>query len=375
MRLEVAPITDTTSLAHVSPPRLVALMIHRAPKLAGRARLANKPTLDQLAEVIRTVRAEDEADGFLEDLHLIARVCANEGAEELLLDKGVSLSNISLGDALARAAVEKRSVFDAIVDHSTVTAASKGSTFTLFAPRAARSDLEITAGCAKALRTECSAFFDELGQGTHCEARFYVEHDETGFLIDHAGARRTERLINEREKPEVKQYRPFRHDIVLLQRGTGRLRVLARSEKERVFYAKLVGKLLVGKENYFIPRETYVLDAIAEEGYAAVLKDLVDADIESVSLRELKMVGEDDLTTRHVLASNDVLGSLRSAGLTLDSYIAQQASFSIVPRVRNGRRCFRLTVWKGNRIKCDAPWSDRVVHDFIARLRLSREAA
>lgn len=375
MRLEVAPITDPSSLAHVSPRKLVELVACRAPLLAARVRLRGKPTLDDLAGVVAGIQPEDEADGLLEDLHLINRITAYEGAEELLLDKGLSLVVVTLGDALAEAAMRTRDAFDAIADHATVVAASKGSTFTLFSAREPRPDLALTKESAEPLRKACLDFFDDLGQGSHCEVRFYVEHDEAGFLVDHAGARRTERLINEREKPEVRQYRHFRHDIVLLQRGTGKLRILARSERERVFYANLVGSILVGDTGYFAPREAYVLDAIADANYANVLNDLVDADIERVALRELKMVEDDDFSTRHVLTSGDVLGSLHNAGLTLDGCVPKQASFAIVPRVRNGRRCFRLTVWKGNRFKCDAPWSTRVVNDFISRLRLRREAA
>ncbi len=375
MRLEVAPITDTSSLAHVSPNQLIALMGRRAPQLAARAKLSGKPTLEELADLIRGIQPEDEADGLLEDLHLIGRVCLHEGAEDLLLDKGIPLVGTSLGDALVGAALERRDKFDAIGDHATVTAASKGSTFTLFEPRERRGDLLIAKGHVSHVRAACAALFDDLGQGSHCEVRFYVEHDQTGFLIDHAGARRTERLINEREKPEVRQYRPFRHDVVLLERKSGKLRILARSEKERVFYANLVGELLVGKSGYFIPREAYVLDAIGAADYRDVLHDLVDQEIERVALRELKMVGEDDYTTRHVLASNDVLSSLQSSGIALDNFIPKQASFTIVPRVRKGRRCYHLTVWKGNRIKCDAPWSERTVDEIVARLRLRREAA
>ena len=374
MRLDVAPITDISSLAHVSPDLLAALMRHRAPRLA--ARLGTKPTLEQLAEVIRDAHGgEDEAHGFLEDLHLIARVGAHEGAEELLLDKGLSLSDITLGDALAHAAVENRAAFEAVVDHATVVAASHASTLTVFSPCEPRDDLEIREGHVPAVQRDCAAFFDELGQGSHCQVRFYTRAEETGFLIDHAGARRTELVINEREKPEVRRGRRFRHDIVLLQRESGRLQILARSEKERVFYANLVSRLLVGKASYFVPAEAYLLDAIVDPDYGSVLTGLVDDDIERIALRQLKMIGEDDFTTRHVLASNDVLGSLRGGGLALDSYVAEQASFTIVPRIRKGRRCYHLTVWKGNRIRCDAPWSDQVVHDLLARLRLRRAAA
>jgi hypothetical protein len=357
MRLDVAPITDPSSLAHVSPRQLVLLLMRRAPRLAARARLPARPTLDELGETIRSVRPEDEADDFLADLHLIARVCKHDGAEDLLLDKGVSLTNTSLGDALARAAIDDRDAFEAVGDHATVVAASEGSTFTLFTPRLPRTDLEITSAHVGAIRANGAAFFGELGQGSHCEVRLYSEHDETGFLVDHTGVRRTERLADEREKPEVRQYRRFRQDVVLLQRKTGTLRIRARSEKERIFYANLIGELLVGDRNYYVPDEAYVLDAIADAGYPTVLASLVDADIERIALRELTMVGEDDFSTRHVVASNDVLGSLRAFGSTLDSYILQQATFTILPRVRKGRRCFRLTVRKGNQFKCNAPWT------------------
>lgn len=375
MRLELAPITDVSSLAHVSPERLMSLMSHRAPRLAARAGLPARPTLQQLADLVRNPRPEDESDGFLSDLHLIARVCANDSAEDLLLDKQISLSNVSLGDALAKAAVENREAFEAVADHATVLAASKGATFTLFSPRRSREELELTADHADELRARCVTFFGELGQGSHCELRFYAEQGQCGFLIDHAGTRRTELRINEREKPEVRQYRPFRHDVVLLERGTGQLRILARSERERAFYADLVSETLIGKIGLFAPAETYVLDAIGDPEYGSVLAGLSDAEIERVALREVRMACEDDFATRQVLASNDVLGSIRSSGKPLDNVIVKQASFTIVPRIRNGRRCYRLTVSKGNRIRHDAPWSNQVVHEFIARLRLTREAA
>ena len=375
MRLELAPITDVSSLAHVSPEQLVFLMEHRAPRLAARAQLPAKPTLEQLSDIIRDPRPEDECDDFLSDLHLIARVCRHESAEDLALDKNISLSDVTLGDALARAAVKNREAFEAVADHATVLAASKGSTFTLFSPRESRTGLELTADQTARLRKECIPFFGELGQGSHCDVRFYAENDHCGFLIDHAGARRTERRINEREKPEVRQFRPFRHDIVLLQRGTGQLRILARSERERIFYADLISETLVGKPGLFSPAETYVLDAISDPDYGVVLAGLQDAEIERVALRELKLACEDDFSTRQVLASNDVLGSINSSGMPLGNVIVKQASFAIVPRTRNGRRCYRLTVSKGNRVRHDAPWSNQVVDEFIARLRLTREAA
>jgi hypothetical protein len=374
VRLEVARITDASSVALVSAPVLVRLMKARAPNLAKRViGAASKPSLEELADALQTVGPPDEADGFLEDLHLIARISLADTAEDLLIDRGVSLVQISLGDALANLALSDRALFDSIADHATVTAAAKGATFTLFEPRAARSVFELTANHTSGIETACAKFFDGLGQGSHCDVRYYVEHDETGFLIDHAGARRTERLINERDKPEVRQFRPFRHDVVLLQRGTGRLRILARSEKERLFYAQMVGEVLAKRTDFFAPAETYVLDAIATPNYGAVLSDLVDGEIERVALRELRFVAEDDFSTRQIVSSADVLGSLKANDTNLDPCILQQASFTIVPRVRKGRRCFRVTIWKGNKMKHDAPWSERTVQEILGRLRLRRD--
>ncbi len=373
MRLEVARITDPSSVAAVSVPTLLRLMKTRAPKLAKRLVNANgKPALDDVAEALQAIAPEDEADDFLEDLHLIVRVCVADSAEELLIDRGVSLAKTSIGDALADLAMTDRAVFDSIADHATVNAAAKGATFTAFGPRV-RGSYELAAPHRASAETACTKFFQGLGQGSHCDVRLYAEHDETGFLIDHAGARRTERMINERDKPEVRQVRPFRHDVVLLQRGTGRLRILARSEKERLFYAQLVGELLAKKKDLFAPMELYVLDAIAGPKYADVLRDLVDGDIERVALRELKFVSEDDFSTRQLVASSDVLGSLKASDTDIDSAVIQQASFAIIPRVRKGRRCFRVTVWKGNKMKHDAPWTDRTVQEILGRLRLRRD--
>lgn len=374
MLLEVARITDPSSVAAVSVPALVRLMRARAPKLARRLISASpKPTLEDVSGALQTVTPSDEAAAFLEDLHFIVRVATADSAEDLLVDQGVALAGTTLGDALAKVAVDDRTVFDSLADHATVLAASRGSTFTTFRPRV-RATFELSPTQGESLKTACSTFFETLGQGSHCDVRPYAEHDETGFLVDHAGARRTERMINERDEPEVRQVRPSRHDVVLLQRGTGRLRILARSEKERVFYAEAVGELVAKRKHGFEPDEAYVLDAIASPDYGNVLRDLVDDDIERVALRELKFVSEDDYSTRQLLISSDVLGSIQANGVDLGSSMIQQATFAIVPRVRKGRRCFRVTVWKGNKVKHDAPWSDQAVQSVLERLQLRRSA-
>jgi hypothetical protein len=374
MYLEVARITDPSSVAAVSVPALVRLMRARAPKLATRLISGSaKPTLEDVSGVLRTVAPSDEAAAFLEDLHFIVRVTTSDSAEDLLLDQGVALEGTTLGDALAKVAVDDRTVFDSLADHATVLAASKGSTFTTFRPRVlATFELSPTQG--ESLKRECSSFFESLGQGSHCDVRPYAEDDETGFLIDHAGARRTERLINEHDEPEVRQVRPSRHDVLLLHRGTGRLRILARSEKERVFYAEAVGDLVGKGKHGFEPDEAYVLDAIASPNYQDVLRDLVDDEIERVALRELKFVREDDYSTRQLLSSGDVLGSIQANGVDLGSAMIQQATFAIIPRLRKRRRCFRVTVWKGNKMKHDAPWSDQAVQSVLERLQLRRTA-
>ncbi len=123
-----------------------------------------------------------------------------------------------------------------------------------------------------------------------------------------------------------------------------------------------------------MPAEVYVLDEIAAAGYAAVLRDLADDEIERVALRELKFASEDDFSTRQIVASTDVLGSLEAANTGLDSCVIQQARFSIVPRHRKGRRCFHLTVRKGSQMKHDAPWSNQAVQELLVRLRLRRAA-
>jgi hypothetical protein len=119
-----------------------------------------------------------------------------------------------------------------------------------------------------------------------------------------------------------------------------------------------------------------VLDAIATPEYGEVLRELENTspEIERVTLRDLKLVGLDDFATRQILSSSDVLGSLRSSNIDPTSTVIQQASFSIVPRVKMGRRrCYRMTVWKGNQMKHDSPWSERTVQELLTRLRLRRE--
>lgn len=372
MLLEIARITDPSSVAFVSDSLLLRLMRERSPKLAKRVLAAGKkPSAAQLATHLETISTGDNADALLEDLHWIARMATTDSIEDLLIDQGVDLKKNTLGDALAIAALDNRAVFESVADHVTVVGASSGATFTLFRSKIA-SKFELSSGQCKSFEVACSSFFETLGQGSHCQVRWYAEHDETGFLIDHAGARRTERIINEDEKPEVRQFRPPRHDVVLLQRRTGRLRVLARSEKERIFYASAVGKLIAKSDNAFTADETYLLDAIASAGYEEVLRDMADTEIERVTLRELKFTNADDQSTRQLVTSSDVMRSIDVNSIDITSSTLQVASFAIVPRIRKRRRSFRITVWKGNKVRHTTPWTDKTIQEFIERLQLRR---
>jgi hypothetical protein len=115
-----------------------------------------------------------------------------------------------------------------------------------------------------------------------------------------------------------------------------------------------------------------VLDAILTPEYQNVVAAMADDDIESVALREVRLIDFDDQSSRHVLTSKNALASLHTSGLELAAYSVVYASFSIVPRVRKRRRCFRLSVSKGNKLKHDAPWTEATMQDIVSRLGLRR---
>lgn len=347
----------------------------RAPLLAQRIApdAKTRPSGEAIASALCEVTQADEADLLLEDLHGIDVAARCDGTEEMLIAHGVPLNDVTIGDALAKTAISRRGDFDALMDRLQVLTATHGSIFTLFEARHKQQALVVKAQHQASFQVQCQRYFGELGQGTHCQVRVYQEADGVGFLIDHGGAQRTERVINEQERPEIRRLRRCLHDMVLFSASGGELRVLASSERERLFYARLFGEIVAGDAALFVPSEAYILDAIVEPGYAEVLSGLVDRDIERVTLRELKLISDDSVTSRHIVASKDVLRSIANDGPNLDGCFIAQARFSIVPRVRNGRRCFELTVYKGNRRKCNAPWSNDTTEELIRALRLRRD--
>ena len=373
MQFAVARITDPAALAHVGPNRLVELIQTKAPRLL--LRLGKSPTSDDIVAVLHSPTPDDDADALFVALHGIDRICSADDPEELLVNKGIAVGGATIGDALAEAAMREPTRFESAVDLATVIGAGKGSTFTLFRLRVPVAIPSITSSMENAFRAACAAQFADLGHGSHCAVRRYQEPNELGFLVDHGGLRRTKRDLNERDLPETRTGRPVRHDIVLVNTHTGKARIRARAESERVFYAATLGSVLLGDASAIVPAENYVLDAVLAPNYREVLDGLVDGEIESVAVREIRFAAEDDFGTREHVSSRDALGSLAARGYVLDAGNGIGfVRFGIVPRARRGRRCFHLSVWKGNKRKHDAPWGDPVIEEFIRRLRLRRDA-
>jgi len=370
MAFQIARITDPGALAHVSPKFLIDLIREKAPLLLLRLKKSDSDA--DILTALNTLRPADEADALIEVLHGIDRIVCADSVEELLVAKGIPVNDATLGDALANAAIYDPYRFEGAVDLATVRHESKGSTFTVFRGPAQLAMPALSTEIEIAFREACASKFAELGHGSHCVVRRYEDGADIGFLVDHGGLRRTTRTLNESDIPETRTGRPVRHDVVLINTVTRELRVLARAESERVFYARTLGDVLFGSAHPFVPAEKYVLDAVLSSGYRAVLQGLTDGDIQSVTLRDVRLASHDDWGTRHNICSKDALQSLTERSAASDDSTVAFARFAIVPRIRHGRRHYRLSVWKGCKRNHDSPWSDAAIEQFIERLQLRR---
>lgn len=375
MRLDLDRLTDEAVLAPLELLGLVKLVSKHAPSLEAQAKQCKD--IGAMATLLRS--NGDGVGDVLHHIHSIDRIRRQDDAEELLQSSGIEIQDKeSIEAALVRAAVENRDAFEAAYDHTTVIESKNAATFVHFAPR---KPLKLakdfpTKDQREAFRKNAKRFFEEASQGPHCKVNVQTADHEIAFLIDHGTALHTEQIINAKEKKEVMSFRLPRRDVVLLNKKTGALRVNARKESERIFYAAQFSALLFAEEKVFVTTDAYSLDRICEPGFDDILREAADEEISEVVLRSLRLVSNNEFGGRHVMSSADVLGSAKLEGINLANYTADMATFGLVPKNRpegrKGRRLYHLHVWNGDKLKYDAPWSVERAQEIVERLQLRR---
>lgn len=378
IRLDINRLTDPNLLAPLGLKGLADLVGARVPSLTKQAKACK-----DLVAISKLLQSGVEGIGdALHDVDAIHRLRKHEHVEELLDTCGIKIaSKESIESALIRASIETREAFETAHDHATVTESKQASTFVHYAPK---SPLSLPKGWptskdTTALQKAAKVHFESAQLGPHCEVRLFREKGEIGFIVSHGSARQSEQLINTDEVPEVMLFRLPRRDVLLLNTTTGVLRISARKESERLFYASQFSELLYDEQEVFVTTEAFSLDRICEPDYASVLTQAADTEIESVVLRELKLSSDDDLATRMVITSRDVLGTAKERGINLADYTPEMAKFGLTPmkrgKGRKGRRTYHVTVWKGDKLRYDAPWSPAHAQEFVDRLDLTSDGA
>lgn len=378
IRLDISRLTDPNLLAPLGLKGLAELVGARVPGLAKQAKACKD--LVAMSKLLQS--GVDGLGDALHDVDAIHRLRKHEHAEELLETCGIEIEpKESIESALIRASIETREAFETAHDHATVTESKQVSSFVHYAPK---SHLILPKGWptskdTAALQKAAKSHFESAQLGPHCEVRQFREEGEIGFIVSHGSARQSEQLINTDEVPEVMLFRLPRRDVLLLNTTTGVLRISARKESERLFYASQFSELLFDEPEVFETTEAFSLDRICEPDYANVLTQAADSDIEAVVLRELRLSSDDELATRMVLTSRDVLGTAKERGIDLSEYTPEMAKFGLTPskrgKGRKGRRTYHLTVWKGDKLKYDSPWSPAHAQEFVERLGLNRDGS
>lgn len=134
-----------------------------------------------------------------------------------------------------------------------------------------------------------AAYFGQQDRGEFCEIRSYPEGTDVNFVIIHGKRYARERVRDERYRPKTLPFRPEKHDLVIYDNRTGRLKINAQYPAENDEYRRVFGELLFSGPKHFERTDVYDLSPLQRRG-ADALDCTGIPGIQWVHLAEVKVV-------------------------------------------------------------------------------------
>lgn len=285
---------DADALKHMKPELLLALLSPHQSYFAKHGialcdTSASQLPYEELAHVL--LNPDDDIPPRLVDtLYYINEMATVEDMDKLLAaaaEAGIALdasAEVSPADVAAEIWLKDRSLLE-----------RKHAEQFLTRPRSYESfqshefpglEPELTRSSRAALEADLDLWFDTNKRGRGCRVFAYPKLGETWFSVRHGQPFKREGSLKKGKSSSV-YYRPEKHDIVIYKQALSELCIRAGSKGEKDLYRKLFGLHLFGSEDYFPAGSKYSLEALREQGEAALVCSDVPG-MEWMKLTELR---------------------------------------------------------------------------------------
>ena len=201
------------------------------------------------------------------------------------------------------------------------------------------------------LEKKLAPWFDQMGRSRYCEVRAYEDGDEINFVVAHGKPFRRDNSVEPTLHPSLVSYRPQKHDVVVYDNKTYRLKVNAQTPAEQKLYREMFGDVLFGSSAYFGGDGIYTLRPLHMRGAAALDVSAVSG-LDGVSLAEVWLETGDELDTILICRSRDVTRSIDEQGI-MDLADGRLIYAKMFVRLSEGGRARKLEIKVPNQLVYD----------------------
>lgn len=207
-------------------------------------------------------------------------------------------------------------------------------------------------------------WFSERNRTAFCDVRVVETDTEIRFLVIHGRPPRSHGAIESDERRGRVSYVPDKHDLLVVDKRSGRLAVNAQYPREQDLYRRALGAVYWDDEEHFSLAPMYTGQPITELGSAALAAHGVPG-VVRVALRELTIASEGAVGEAITLIGIDV-GPLLDGGLgRLVRRHGVVAAFRLELCLVGRRRPVRLDIRVPSHLSFDRRVGSDVVREYL----------
>lgn len=120
------------------------------------------------------------------------------------------------------------------------------------------------------MEARLTRYFARKDRGDFCEIRAYAEGCGVNFIVIHGKRYTRKRVRDEQNQPKTLPFRPEKHDLVIYDNRTSRLKICAQYLPENDEYRRVFGEVLFTGPDHFDQTDVYDLSPLQARGPAAL---------------------------------------------------------------------------------------------------------
>jgi len=301
-------------------------------------------------------------------------VLAQDDPQQILIGRQISVpAGTPLGTVVADLTIQAPDTLFALSAQASVSEAHSAKTFVTYRRSDTASyDSKPTRAKIQMVEKLCQSALEDSGHGRYCRVWDSTDGPNVALVIAYGAGLRSRRMISRADAAELQTNRTPRDAVVLITPGCQEIRVSAGTGRERDLFVSAAETAFCSPKTKFKCTEVFDLEVIGTVSFAKKLGRLQDDTFTKAALVELVLIRRDELGTRIVLRSHDVLELVREEELDLEQYEVKRAVLSFSPAEGQGRRRWRIDL-KADARKCTAPWSQEMLDGILDELGMLRK--